>query len=70
MQHVDPQVIPSASADCLALASAGASDLTCMALRVALCAVQIQIAWHSGVISASAAMVTLQQEMAEVLRSN
>jgi hypothetical protein len=42
----------------------GNSDVTCRALHVALCVVQLQIAWHSGVISGDAAMAALQQEIA------
>jgi len=39
------------------------SDVTCRALHVALCAVQIHIAWHSGVMSGDVAMATLEQEI-------
>jgi len=39
------------------------ADLTCRALRVALCAVQLHIAWHSGTIGGDAAMATLEREI-------
>jgi hypothetical protein len=39
------------------------SDLMCRALHVALCAVQLHIAWHSGVMSGNAAMAALEQEI-------
>jgi len=42
------------------------SDLTCRAMDVALCAVQISIAWHSGVISGNTAMAALSQEIIRV----
>ena len=43
------------------------SDVTCRALHVALCAVQLHIAWHSGVISGNAAMAALEHEINETL---
>jgi hypothetical protein len=38
------------------------SDISCRALHVALSAVQLYIAWHSGVITGNAAMAALGQE--------
>jgi len=43
---------------------------TCRALRVALCAVHLHIAWHSGVISPEAAMVALEQEICQIRPRN
>jgi hypothetical protein len=39
------------------------SDITCRALHVALCAVQVHIAWHSGVISGEVAMAAIEQQI-------
>ena len=43
------------------------SDVTCRALHVALCAVQIHIAWHSGVMSGDVAMAALEQEVSQAV---
>jgi hypothetical protein len=42
------------------------TDVVCRALDVALCAVQISLAWHSGVISGNTAMAALSQEIFRV----
>jgi hypothetical protein len=44
-------------------ASRDDSDVVYRALRVALRAIQLHIAWHSGVISSDAAMDALEQEI-------
>jgi hypothetical protein len=42
------------------------AELSCEALKVALCAIQLYIAWHAGVISAEVAMEGLDREIANV----
>jgi hypothetical protein len=70
MLHDDRQAIRRPAAGYTDPAPTGVSDVTCRALRVALCAVQVHVAWHSGAISASTAMTTLEQEISEVLPSH
>ena len=36
-------------------------DVTCRALNVALCAVELYIVWHSGVMNGDEAMAALEQ---------
>lgn len=55
--HSDPR------SEYMVSTTADDSDVTCRALLVALRAAQILIAWHSGVISADAAMAALEQEI-------
>lgn len=43
-------------------------DVVCRALHVALCAVQLQIGWHAGVIGGDAAMAALEQEIQALTR--
>jgi hypothetical protein len=42
------------------------AEVSCEALKVALCAVQMYIAWHAGVISAEIAMGGIDREIGEV----
>jgi len=42
------------------------AEVSCEALKVALCAVQMYIAWHAGVISAEIAMGGIDREIGKV----
>jgi hypothetical protein len=63
--RLDPETTPQPSAELVAL-HLNNSDATCRALDVALCAVQLSIAWHSGVISGNTAMAAHAQEIIRV----
>jgi hypothetical protein len=56
------------SADEFARFSTDTSEVICQALRIAQCALQLQIAWHAGSINSDAAMTTLECEISEALR--
>jgi hypothetical protein len=45
-----------------------AGDVTRQALHLALSALQIDLAWHSGMVSAEAAMECLHHEIGETVR--
>jgi hypothetical protein len=63
MRPVGTQATSESSTRCMASASNDVSDTTRRALHIALCAVHLHIAWHSGVISGDAVMATLGQEI-------
>jgi hypothetical protein len=44
-------------------AGEAAGDLTCETLKLALSVIQLDIAWHAGLISAEAAMESLNREI-------
>jgi hypothetical protein len=58
----EPDSVPREAAGVVA-PSSFASDMTCKALRVASCAVMVQVAWHAGAITATKAMTILQREV-------
>jgi hypothetical protein len=64
MRLGETQPRPERKLEHVAPASIDDSDVTCRALHVALCAVQLSMAWHSGVISGNAAMAALGHEIA------
>ena len=47
--------------------SVSAEDVTCEALHLALSALHIDIAWHTGAISAEAAMEGLHREVGKTI---
>jgi hypothetical protein len=70
MRLGETHTTPEPKLEQVAALSIDDSDVTCRALHVALCAVQLSIAWHSGVISGNAAMAALGQEIDQTPPSN
>ncbi len=67
MRTEKTRTIREARAENVVLASSNYSDITSRALHVALCAVEIHIAWHSGVMSGDVAMGALEQEISQAV---
>ena len=67
MRTEKTQTIREPRAENVVLPLTNYSDITYRALHVALCAVEIHIAWHSGVMSGDVAMVALEQEISQAV---
>ena len=63
MRPGESQTILKPTAEHVASLPINDPDVTCRALQVALRAVQLYIAWHSGVMSGNVAMAALEQEI-------
>ena len=67
MRTEKTQTMREPRAENVALPLINYSDITCRALHVALCAVEIHIAWHSGVMSGEVAIAALEQEISQAV---
>ncbi len=61
-------VTPSGPSLMTSIQAFSAGDVTRQALHLALSALQIDLAWHAGMVSAEAAMECLHQEIGEAVR--